>query len=521
MKIEDSTLLRVRQWILLLSQDRVLQAAFVALFSTSAFFFWQGHIGLDMSDEGFLWYGTERVLKGEVPLRDFFSYDLGRYYWAAFFMWLAHDHGVVALRAAGSIIQAIGLFLGLRSLQINLKKDDFAFIVVAALTIIVWMFPRHKYFDITAALSLIAVLTWLCDGPTLRRYFFAGVVVGVVAIFGRNHGVYGAMGSFFVLCYLRFSKEGPDFFRSGFALAGGVLLGYAPILLFVLMDQGFAHAMWQSILFQLGTHVSTLPVPVPWPWRVSFGKHTIFGLAYLAVFLWGTGGMITVLWCRFRGIKVPALVVACAALALPYAHALSLRADTAHLGQAIYPALLALICWIGLQSQRIKWLLMSVLCISSAVIMLHEQPGWSCRPNKNCPRVQVGNDQLALAPWVAKNFIFLQGLVDRYAPAPQAFLAVPSWSGIYAATNRKAPMWDTFALQARDDAFQRHEIERIKASDPKFVVIWDSALDGNDDLRYRNTHKLMNTYIKKNFIQLPSSATPPGFHVYLPPAVQK
>jgi len=520
-KIGDSVVFRMQRWILLSSQDRAWQAAFVAVVLASAFFFWQSRIGFDMSDEGFLWYGTERVLNGEVPLRDFFSYDPGRYYWSSLFLWLFQDHGIVALRAASSLIQATGLFLGLRALQGALQKNEFGFVVVAALTILVWMFPRHKYFDITAALSLIAVLTWLCDGPTLRRYFFAGVVVGVAAIFGRNHGVYGAAGSLFVLCYLRLSNTGPAFFRSGFALAGGVLLGYAPLLLFVLMDQGFAHAMWQSVLFQFGAHISTLPVPVPWPWRVSFGKHTIFGLAYLAVFLWGAVGMIAMVWCHFRNVRIPALIVSCAALALPYAHALSLRADTAHLAQAIYPALLALICWISLQSQMIKWSLMSVLCVSSVVIMLHEQPGWACRPNKNCPQVQVGSDQLSLEPRVARDFTFLQGLINQYAPAPQTFLALPSWSGLYAATNRKAPMWDTFALQARDDIFQRHEIERIIRADPKFAVIWDAALDGDDSLRYSNTHRVMADYIRKNFVRIPSSPPNPDFQIYLAPSVRK
>lgn len=74
-------------------------------------------------------------------------------------------------------------------------------------------------------------------------------------------------------------------------------------------------------------------------------------------------------------------------------------------------------------------------------------------------------------------------------------------------------MWEIYALFPRSEGFQQLEIERIKAANPGFILIFDLALDGRDELRFRNTHAFIYQYVLDNFKLLPDSPNP-AYQIY-------
>lgn len=161
----------------------------VAALTVGALFLWESADGFNLWDEGFLWYGVQRVMLGEVPIRDFMAYDPGRYYWAAGLMSLWGDSEIMSLRLAVAIFQSLGLLAGLLLVSRSERRHSIWYLLLASLTLAVWMFPRHKLFDISLSIFLVYMLAFMSESPTARRYFLAGFCMGIVAVFGRNHGI--------------------------------------------------------------------------------------------------------------------------------------------------------------------------------------------------------------------------------------------------------------------------------------------------------------------------------------------
>jgi hypothetical protein len=476
-------------------------------------FVWQGTKGLNLGDEGFLWYGAQRVLEGEVPIRDFQSYDPGRYYWSASLMGLLNGSGIMNLRVAVAIFQVLGLFAALMLLARSNKKYNWLFLFVSTGILLAWMFPRHKLFDISISILLVTALTFLLENPSVRRQFVTGLCIGFVAVFGRNHGVYGIVGYAGVMIWLCLDRDFRwRFTEHALSFGVGIIVGFLPIVLLCMIYPGFFQAFWESILYLFDVNATNLTLPIPWPWQVDFDaqgtleawRAVLVGLAFIALVLFSASSIIWVFVRKFCNKPVSSVLVAAAFLSLPYAHYAYSRADVPHLGQAIFPLLIGVLVMSAERSTFVKWSLMLVLSGVSLFIMLPVHPAWQCEFRVECRVVKVSGSSLEVDYGTAESVEHLQKLEQNHAPIGRAFYVTPLWPAAYAILERRSPTWEIYSLLPRSHEFQQEEIDRLREVSLGFALIIDAPLDGREDLRFKNNRATIYQYFEENFERVPN-----------------
>jgi hypothetical protein len=488
-------------------------------------FLWQGNKGFNLADEGYLWYGIQRVLLGEVPIRDFMAYDPGRYYWAAALLHVAGDSGIMGVRAAVAIFQALGLFVGTLLIARATPSGRYGshlYWLMASLCLVVWMFPRHKLFDISLSMFLIGLVAHLVQKNDLRSYFWVGAGVGMAAIFGRNHGVYGVFGSLMAMAWLCLgASDRPSVLKGAPVWGLGVAAGFLPIVLMVFLVPDFGVAFWESIRLLWEQEGTNLPLPVPWPWRVDMGgrpfgelvRQILIGVFFIGLLAYALSSLAWILYARIKGRPVSPVIAATAFLALPYTQYAYSRADVGHLAHGVYPMLIGCFIVLGRMRAPKKWIFGGALSIASLWVMFAFHPGWRCLGEHSCTEVEISGAPLMVDRAVASDVALLRSLASRYAPNGEPFIAVPFWPGAYALLERPSPIWEIYPIVPRTEQLEMKEITRIETSRPAFVIVYDMPLDNRQDLRFKNTHPLVHQYIVDHFDRVPYPEMP-SYQIY-------
>lgn len=514
-----------------LSKRRFFLSFTLAAIAVTLVFAIEGFIGFSLADEGFLWYGAQRVSFGEVPIRDFTSYEPGRYFWVALWNYALNDVGIMSTRIALYAFWLLGIMAGILLCDTPRRRSATMRIIDIGLFLVLlmlWGHPRHKLFDISISIFLVAGLAWVLNHPSLRRFFLAGVFLGLAAFFGRNHALYGGIGytMAFSLCRRTFRHRPLPQVALTFFL--GITVGFFPLFLMMMIFPGFLAAHVESTLAILRLKQTNLPLPVPWPWLIDVNAlltlNTLreLGIGLLFVSLLG----IPLVYFLFVALKSRqdttytdstwrnSSMVAAACMAIPYAHHGFSRADLSHLAQAFHPGLILAVL-LTLKMGRGKYPCFLLMTGLSCLVSLRAHPYLQCFPEYKCVTSKVSGHSLFVRKESAHAIEILRTVYAAHGKTDRTFLIAPFWPGAYALFQKKSPMLWTFPLFAQTPAAQYAEIGRIAEAEPSFALLSDYPLDGLDSLRFSSTNSLIFKYLNDTYVskKLPEDTT---LTLYLP-----
>lgn len=469
-----------------------------------------------LSDEGYLWYGVQRVMAGELPLRDFMSYEIGRYFFAAGILKLFASDGLIALRGVLGLVGGISLALTVGLMAIDARETKFWRLIPAAFLFALWLVPRHKVFDIAMSAALVVAVYRLLIAVRPARYFQLGLVTGLAAVFGQNHGAYALVASALAITLLRYGRLGPVSVRLLAAWVAGVIIGYLPVVATAVLAKGFLQAEYDALHYILVEYKGTnLPLPTPWPWTLMTGRVDLTRITLSLFFLAVPVTLLlaaAVLWRRARqGLRREEMLFAASwTVAVPYANVAFSRADAPHLAQAMLPLLLLLIGVGGMMRRPAggRVAIASLLLIVSLPLAIPLQPRAVLFSDHHLVTVDIRGDSVVTD-------VVRQRMLDvaERAHRQGAVLAVPFYPGISAVLGERSPTWEIYPLFPRGPGFEQAEIARMERSLPVMVMISRGLLDGRPELAYPATHPLLYRYVLQRYRQVSVSGLPVDIYV--------
>lgn len=480
----------------------------------------QGQTGFSLWDEGFLWYGVQRILQGDLPIRDFFAYDVGRYLWLALGMTVWGDNGLVAFRFGLATMQIVVLMSAL--LLFRRTALSLWAIPIVSLVISLWAWPAYRMPDMMIVVVAVAALT------VMQRYaHWTGFVLGTGILYGlatilvgdmRKHIAFFVFGMLVVAVSWLLRRR---HWRQVFAWLGdglvGLSIGVLPLLGFALAQPEFGVQYWEHMVVGFWQReTANIPLPYPWVWSVPWSGNAygwLVGLLF-TVFVIACPMWLGWLWWRSwqRGAPNP-IVLASVGMIPPYITYVLSRADLAHLTQGM---LLVVLAWIALAVEWHhwrRWLALSGVVVVSVLVMLPAQPWWECRYTVECRTVRINADEIDIPGPIADEIDLIQRFGNQYLQAGGQVYIAPFWPGAYSILNTRSPVWEIYAIWPRDEHFQQREIDRLEVTKPAAVLLKKEGLDGAEERRFRNTHSMMYDYLRKQYRPVPNFTLLPGYTI--------
>ncbi len=475
-------------------------------------FLLQGRINIPNADEGYLWYGSLRVLHGEIPIRDFQAYDPGRYYLTALFL-LMGGEGIMPFRFALALFQGAGIFFGL--LAARKVAANWIDLAVFGAVLSLWSVQRYRVFEYSWIILTLYLVFRLLENPSFKRLFLSGIFIGFSGFMGRNLGLYAFLSFFLVLLYLRHQRRIAPFFRAGLWWIAGIPLGFSPMILMWVLIPSF----FRESLHAFDGYLSSASIPIPWPWETLYSgmspdlylAYRISGILFIIV-------PVLYLYSILRAWKNGTqegsrgnLLLASASVGFFSMQYAFFRADWEHQAASFTPFLFCVLSlFIPSQNSRktaLALLGLSLLSVGEQCYLfdLIQQPGDSYAP------YLAGGSLLKVQ---ARKIRFMRSVgktVEDNLGPDDYFLAAPMLCNLYPLLRRRSATRELFFLLPASEKTQLEEIRDLEDKKVNWVFIGDVSNVGQDRYKLHNTHPLLWKYFMDHFQPMAKGDLTMGF----------
>ena len=477
--------------------------AVLAVSLSVGWFFLDGDVSVNFADEGYLWYGIHAMRTGQVPMRDFQAYDPGRYCWVTAWSYVLGD-GLVPMRLTCVFFQCLGVTAGLLAAR-RLSRHPL-FLLCVALMLCAWMHPRYKLFEQTIALMAVYAGLLLLERPTLRRHFGVGIVGGLAAFVGRNHGAYHVIVFCLLTAYAAWGEGWLVWLRRSFVWGAGLLVGYLPQWLMFLLVPGYFHSFVKG-LHDLAAKGTNLATTVMWPWQIT---REFTGLAYVAKFFEGIFYLLLPLFLVLALLRLVLLgqagrakhpvLAAAFCVTLAYSHYVFSRPDVVHLAHD-GPAMMLGWIALGFTCTRAGLILTPLLMVGSFASNLFQYGATfeMTSESKALFTIDVAGHPMVNSLYRTQVLIAAKKLARELAKPDEPVLFVPNLPAMYPYTGRLSPTWQIYFIYPATLEEDRALVGEIETANVQWVMMHDYPLDGREDLRFRNAFPLFFEHLRKAF----------------------
>lgn len=448
------------RWLAWWSTVAVVAVVFLLLAAASA------RYRLPVTDEAYLLLGIDRFLDGEVPIRDYQAYDPGRYWLLAPFRAVGGIAGTFLAGYALVLVTAIAVALTTRRMG-----PWWVSCGVLLPVLLTWCIPVYKPTDHMATHLLLAGTVLVCRRPTPRRWAAAGVLLGVVALLGRNFGLYGVLAFLGAVAVLHERGTARRSLKRLGLLTGGALLGWSPLWVRLVVDAELRDRYVRQLVAEV-TGPTNIGVPVPWPWTDAGTADVLARLAFVVVPAALVVALVVGVRHRFDPAPWAPVALGAALVGLPVLHHAFARAVVFHLALAVGPAVAGALAVTTAYGRRTASPVLHrgalAACVTTFVVLsLTAVPNW---PGADVAigavpvaPVEVEGEVRLLASRAVEYVQAVEELDELIAP-DETFFVAPRDIGLYLYLDQRPPAHDTYFSLPRPDARRTAELIHDVAS---------------------------------------------------------